>query len=110
MLPVNILLNFLMVHWLGLGMIGSPIAVSITYYLCALLLFIHVKTFGRSTTALAWSGFDKRALERGPCFQMLKLALPGILMVGSEWVAFEIVALVSRGLGTFAFLLLRRRC
>ncbi|UZJ57575.1 hypothetical protein CBS101457_006895 [Exobasidium rhododendri] len=98
MLPVNILLNFLMIHWLGLGMIGSPIAVSITYYLCALLLLIHVKTFGRSTTAQAWSGFDRRALELWPCLQMLRLALPGILMVGSEWVAFEIVALAAGNL------------
>jgi MATE family multidrug resistance protein len=95
MLPINILLNFLTIHWLGFGMIGSPIAVSITYYLCALLLFVHVKIFGRSTTAQAWSGFDKRTFERGPCLQMLRLAIPGILMVGSEWVAFEIVALVS---------------
>jgi MATE family multidrug resistance protein len=100
MLPVNVVLNFLFIHWLGLGMIGSPIAVSITYYLCALLLLLHVKTIGRSTTAKAWSGFDKRALERGPCFQMLRLAIPGVLMVGSEWVAFEIVALVSAGVGT----------
>lgn len=98
MLPVNILLNFLTIHWLNLGMLGSPIAVSITYYLCAILLLLHVKTFGKSTTAKAWTGFDRRALERGPCLQMLRLALPGILMVGSEWVAFEIVALAAGNL------------
>ncbi|KAF8957126.1 mate-domain-containing protein, partial [Flammula alnicola] len=33
------------------------------------------------------------------CYEFLKLALPGILMVGTEWAAFEIVALAAGRLG-----------
>lgn len=96
MSPINLLLNIATVRWLGLGMLGSPLAVSVTYYLCAMGVAIHVRTTGRHTLGRAWGGFSwKRVVERQPCIQMCRLALPGILMVGSEWVAFEVVALVS---------------
>lgn len=95
MAPVNLLLNLVFVRWLNFGLLGSPIAVSVTYYSSALLLAVYVKTRARNTLGKAWGGFNREAWRPDGCLAMLKLALPGVLMVGTEWVAFEIVALVG---------------
>ncbi|KAG6809774.1 hypothetical protein H0H92_014791 [Tricholoma furcatifolium] len=48
----------------------------------------------------AWGGFRLDIfLDIQGCWSFLRLALPGILMVGTEWAAFEIVALAAGRLG-----------
>ncbi|PPQ74024.1 hypothetical protein CVT24_012620 [Panaeolus cyanescens] len=80
--PINIVLNIYFIHYTPLGLLGSPVAVSIT---------------GNGT----WGGLQIRAvLDPRSCYEFLKLALPGILMVGTEWAAFEIVALAAGRLGS----------
>lgn len=82
---------------LDLGFIGAPMAVTITSNLMPLLLFLYVYFIaGRE----CWNGFTMRAFENwGP---MIKLALPGFLMLESEVMAFEILTLSASYLGTTA--------
>ncbi|KAI1503867.1 mate-domain-containing protein [Biscogniauxia marginata] len=93
--PINIITNWLLVWHLGWGFIGAPIAVAFTQNLMPILLLLYVRFVNGSQ---CWGGFTKRALTNwGP---MIRLALPGMIMVVAEWLAFEILTLVSSRLGT----------
>ncbi|KAG5949594.1 hypothetical protein E4U60_003741 [Claviceps pazoutovae] len=93
--PVNIFINWLLVWKLGWGFIGAPIAVAITETLLPILLFLYVVFIdGRQ----CWGGFSRRALSNW--WVMIRLALPGMIMVEAEWLAFEIMTLLSGRFGT----------
>ncbi|KAH9920427.1 MATE efflux family protein [Fomitopsis serialis] len=98
--PVNLGLNVFFVHYTSLGFLGSPVAISATFTLCFLILgtFTYFSPAHRANeawiTANVATVFDLRS-----CVQCLSLAIPGILMVGTEWAAFEIVALAAGHLG-----------
>ncbi|KAL4946796.1 hypothetical protein BDV06DRAFT_217954 [Aspergillus oleicola] len=93
--PLNALMNWLFVWQFGWGFIGAPIAVAITDTLMPFLLFLYVYFIDGSE---CWNGFDRRALGNwGP---MIRLALPGLLMVESECLAFECLTLGSSYFGT----------
>ncbi|KAJ3763514.1 mate-domain-containing protein [Lentinula raphanica] len=99
--PVNIGLNIGLVHYSSLELFGSPIALSITYWLAQFVLLCIITSFSpthrRNGT---WGGMQYRAVLRWKsCMTFLRLAIPGILMVGTEWAAFEIVALAAGRLG-----------
>ncbi|KAL2158975.1 hypothetical protein VTH06DRAFT_3005 [Thermothelomyces fergusii] len=92
--PANALLNWLFVWRLGLGFVGAPMAVAITQNLMPLLLALYVWKVDGSQ---AWGGFRRSALRNwGP---MIRLALPGMIMVVAEWFAFEILTLASGRMG-----------
>lgn len=94
--PLNALLNYLFVHVFGIGLYGAPIATGISYWLSFLLLVAYtVFIKGRE----CWGGLaPRRALQHlGP---FARLALLGVVHVGTEWWAFEIVALAAGRLGT----------
>lgn len=68
---------------------------AITDTLLPLTLLLYIRLF---TNDNCWPGFTKRALHNwGP---MIRLALPGLLMVEAECLAFEILTLVSSYFGT----------
>jgi MATE family multidrug resistance protein len=92
--PLNAFLNWFMVWHLNWGFIGAPIAVSITETLLPILLFLYVRFVDGYQ---CWGGFDKRALRNW--MPMIKLALPGLIMVLAEFLAFEILTLSSSWLG-----------
>ncbi|KAH7328761.1 mate-domain-containing protein [Stachybotrys elegans] len=94
--PLNVLLNYLFVHPLGFGLYGAPIATGISYWLSFFLLVAYAK-FVRGGEC--WGGFaPSRALKNlGP---FARLAFMGVIHVGTEWWAFEIVALAAGRLGT----------
>ncbi|KAJ5178629.1 Multi antimicrobial extrusion protein [Penicillium coprophilum] len=95
--PLNAFMNWFFVWKLQWGFIGAPIAVVITENLLPLCLFIYVYFFVGSE---CWCGFNKRAFQNwGP---MIRLALPGLIMVEAECLAFEILTLGSSYLGTSA--------
>ncbi|KAJ5813174.1 Multi antimicrobial extrusion protein [Penicillium robsamsonii] len=95
--PLNAFMNWFFVWKLQWGFIGAPIAVVITENLLPLGLFIYVYFFVGSE---CWCGFTKRAFQNwGP---MIRLALPGLIMVEAECLAFEILTLCSSYLGTSA--------
>jgi MATE family multidrug resistance protein len=92
--PLNAFLNWWMVWHLGWGFVGAPIAVVITENVMPILLFLYVRFVDGYQ---CWGGFDRRALRNwGP---MIKLALPGLVMVLAEFLAFEILTLSSSWLG-----------
>ncbi|KAA6407740.1 MAG: MATE efflux family [Lasallia pustulata] len=93
--PLNALMNWLFVWQFGWGFIGAPIAVAVVDTLLPILLALYVCFIaGRS----CWPGFTRRALQNwGP---MIRLALPGLLMVEAECLAFELLTLASSYFGT----------
>ncbi|KAI9261506.1 mate-domain-containing protein [Phascolomyces articulosus] len=94
--PLNFLINYTLVHAkpVCLGYIGAPIATSLSYWIMLLLLILYTcKLEGLE----AWGGWSKDALKNwGP---FLRLAIPGALMLCSEWWAYQITALATAYLG-----------
>ena len=88
--PLNVFLHWLLVWHLGWGFIGCPIAVVTTETLMPILLFLYVRFVGGME---CWPGFSRKAFVNwGP---MIRLALPGLIMVIAEFLAFEILTLGS---------------
>ncbi|KAH8112458.1 MOP flippase [Phellopilus nigrolimitatus] len=99
--PLNVVLNVVLVHHTPLRLLGSPLALSITYWIAFLLLVIITVVSPQHRNNKTWGGLKLReALDPNGVLRFLKLAVPGILMVGTEWAAFEIVALAAGRLGT----------
>ena len=92
--PLNALMNYIFVWQLKWGFIGAPIAVAITENLMPVLLFLYVRYIDGYQ---CWGGFDRRALKNW--MPMIKLALPGLVMVLAEFMAFEILTLSASWLG-----------
>ncbi|CAK5267436.1 unnamed protein product [Mycena citricolor] len=98
--PINVGLNIALIHHTSLGILGSPLALSITYWLCFALLVIWTWRSPVHAQNKTWAGFQPSAVfNLRSCYLFLQLAIPGILMVGTEWAAFEIVALAAGRLG-----------
>ncbi|KAF4972480.1 hypothetical protein FSARC_952 [Fusarium sarcochroum] len=94
--PLNALLNYIFIYPLGLGLYGAPIATGISYWLS---FFILVGYAAFVKGGECWGGFNLRQAFKhlGP---FAKLAFLGVIHVGTEWWAFEIVALAAGRLGT----------
>ncbi|KAM0722743.1 hypothetical protein Q7P37_002184 [Cladosporium fusiforme] len=86
--PFNAFLNWFLVWKLELGFIGAPIAVAITDNCLPIGLFIYVRFFSKNGMS-CWNGFTKKAFHNWD--PMVKLALPGVIMVEAEVLAFEIL-------------------
>ncbi|KAI8949081.1 MATE efflux family protein [Xylaria longipes] len=94
--PLNVLLNWLFVHKFEIGLYGAPIATGISYW-ASFLLLVAYAVFVRGHEC--WGGLDlKRAISH--LWPFTRLALLGFIHVGTEWWAFEIVALAAGRLGT----------
>jgi len=93
--PINVALNYLFVYTFKFGLLGAPAATGITYWLSFLLLLCYAKFINGSQP---WGGWSKRAFRGWLIF--IQLALMGILMVGTEWLAFEIITIMAGQLGT----------
>lgn len=100
LVPLNLVTNWLLV-WhptYGLGFVGAPIATSIGYWLISFLMLMYVWLIDGKK---CWGGLDlRKALTKwGP---MLKLALPGVVMVEAEYLAFEVLTILAASFGTSA--------
>ncbi|KAI0453439.1 mate-domain-containing protein [Xylaria acuta] len=94
--PLNVLLNWLFVHRFEVGLYGAPIATGISYW-ASFLLLVAYAVFVRGHEC--WGGLDpRRAISH--LWPFIRLALLGVVHVGTEWWAFEIVALAAGRLGT----------
>lgn len=88
--PANAFMNWLFVWHFNWGFVGAPIAVAITDNLLPLLLFLYVYFIDGKQ---CWNGLTRKAFSNwGP---MIKLALPGLLMVEAEFLAFEVLTLAA---------------
>ncbi|KAJ7272572.1 MOP flippase [Mycena haematopus] len=98
--PINVALNIFLIHYTSFGILGSPLALSLTYWLCFGLLGVWTWLSPAHKQNATWAGLQPSAVfHPRSCYLFLKLAIPGILMVGTEWAAFEIVALAAGRLG-----------
>ncbi|KAF8986866.1 hypothetical protein BGZ52_007301 [Haplosporangium bisporale] len=97
--PINVVLNYALVwnKYIGIGYIGAPIATSISYWNMLILLLLYIRFVDGYA---GWGGWTRDALTGWPAF--MKLALPGVLMVCTEWWAFEVMSLAASYLGTVA--------
>ena len=93
--PINAGLNYLFCYTLQLGLLGAPLATSISYWLSFILLVMYTRFIAGSD---CWGGWTRESLQNLSTFA--RLAALGIIHVGSEWWAFEIVALAAGRLGT----------
>ncbi|ROT35301.1 MATE efflux family protein [Sodiomyces alkalinus F11] len=94
--PLNACLNYLFVHTFGLGLYGAPLATGLSYWISFLLLVAYA-AFVRGKEC--WGGLQPRAAARN-VLPFARLAFLGVIHVGTEWWAFEIVALAAGRLGT----------
>lgn len=97
--PLNAFMNWFFVWHLDMGFAGAPLAVAITDNLLPLGLFIYVRFISKSGMS-CWSGFTKRAFSNWT--PMIKLALPGVVMVEAEMIAFEVLTFGASFFGTTA--------
>jgi MATE family multidrug resistance protein len=80
--PINVLLNYLFVFVLKWDLEGAALATVLSHNLLPILLFIYVY-FVNPRSLVCWAGFTRDAFRNwGP---MAKLAVPGIIMVETEW-------------------------
>ena len=95
--PINIVLNYVFVFVLDWDLTGAALATVVSNNLLPLLLWIYVY-FVNPSSLECWGGFSKSAFSKwGP---MAKLAIPGIVMVETEWLAFDILTFSSSYLST----------
>jgi multidrug resistance protein, MATE family len=93
--PINVFMHWLLVWKVGLGFVGAPIAATITQNLLPVLLILFVR-FVDGTQC--WGGVSKRAFTNWGV--IIRLALPGMIMVEAEWLAFEIITILASRFGT----------
>lgn len=95
--PLNVLLNYVLV-WnptIGMGYSGAPVAVAISEWAMALLLYLYVIFVdGRK----CWNGLSLDCFRQW--MPMLRLAIPGVIMVEAEFLAFEALTLGASYFGT----------
>lgn len=97
--PLNLLLHWTLV-WhprFGMGFIGAPIAISIIYWVISGMMLLYVLFIDGKK---CWGGFSLKALYNWGA--MLKLAIPGVIMVEAEYLAFEILTILAASFGTEA--------
>lgn len=95
--PVNAGLNYLFTYTFGIGLLGAPIATSVSYWLSFMLLVLYTRLVAGSE---CWGGWSQAAFKSLGTFA--RLAFMGVIHVGTEWWAFEIVALAAGRLGTIS--------
>ena len=93
--PLNAILCYTFCYTLNIGILGAPLAANISYWLSFILLVLYAKYIAGSEY---WGGWSRDAFKNLGTFT--RLAVLGILHVGTEWWAFEIVALAAGRLGT----------
>ncbi|KAF2257031.1 MATE efflux family protein [Trematosphaeria pertusa] len=93
--PLSAGLNYLFVYTFKLGLLGAPIATGIAYWVSFLLLLVYARFVDGWE---CWGGWSRKCLQN--MWTFARLAFLGVIHVGTEWWAFEIVALAAGKLGT----------
>ncbi|CAK7898176.1 ethionine resistance-conferring protein 1 [[Candida] anglica] len=104
--PCNAVMNYYLVQ--KLGYYGAPIAVAINYWLMAGGLFLAtiygIKAEDTPTglhPLVCWGGLNVRVAFKA-WDRLAYLAIPGLIMLEAEFLAFEILTLFASYLGTIA--------
>ncbi|KAF7584251.1 MATE efflux family protein [Clavispora lusitaniae] len=97
--PINIFLSWFLV-WdskYGIGYVGAPIATAINFWIMAILLVLYATFVDGSR---CWYGFCSPKELFSKWGQLSHLALPGIVMLESEYLAYELMTLFASYFGT----------
>lgn len=81
--PISAALNYLFVYTAGWGLYAAPLATGIGYWLSFLGLLLYAKFVAGGE---CWGGWTRKSLQNTGTFA--KLAVLGVLHVGSEWWVF----------------------
>ncbi|KAJ5177414.1 Multi antimicrobial extrusion protein [Penicillium coprophilum] len=95
--PLSAALNYIFCYKFEIGLLGAPLATGLCYWLSFALLVLYARFISGSE---CWGGWSREAFQNLRTFA--RLALMGIIHVGTEWWAFEIVALAAGRLGTIS--------
>ncbi|KAF2124760.1 MATE efflux family protein [Dothidotthia symphoricarpi CBS 119687] len=96
-MPINILLNYLFVFVLQWDLEGAALATVISNNLLPFLLWVYVY-FVNPSSLECWGGFSRAVFTNwGP---MVQLAVPGIIMCETEWLAFDILTFSTSYIST----------
>ncbi|KAK2766865.1 hypothetical protein FQN54_006179 [Arachnomyces sp. PD_36] len=95
--PLNAFMNWLFVWKFEWGFVGAPVAVVITNYCLPSVLLAYTSLI---VGLECWNGFTYKAFTNWSV--MIKLAIPGFLMVESEVLAFEILTFAASHFGKTA--------
>ncbi|EGW33610.1 uncharacterized protein SPAPADRAFT_60944 [Spathaspora passalidarum NRRL Y-27907] len=97
--PLNILLSWFLVwnETYGLGYIGAPIATAINFWFMSFLMIMYVRFIDGYK---CWFGIAKFTELISNWSQLYRLAIPGIIMIESEYIAYEIMTLFASYFGT----------
>ncbi|KAG9244428.1 mate-domain-containing protein [Calycina marina] len=93
--PLNVGLNYLCVYTFKMGLMGAPVATGISYWVSFIMLVLYARFVAGSN---CWGGWTRASCQNLGVFS--RLAALGVVHVGTEWWAFEIVALAAGRLGT----------
>eukprot|EP00112_Aurelia_sp_Birch-Aquarium-sp1_P024064 Seg744.1 transcript_id=Seg744.1/GoldUCD/mRNA.D3Y31 product="Multidrug and toxin extrusion protein 1" protein_id=Seg744.1/GoldUCD/D3Y31 len=80
-----VLFNLILVYFLKYGIVGSGIAVDLSYIVLCILIFGYIF---RKKIFKTWPGWSLECLEQWG--QFVKLALPGALMIIFDWGTAEV--------------------
>ncbi|EGV64041.1 ethionine resistance protein [Yamadazyma tenuis] len=104
--PSNAIMNFYFVS--KLGYYGAPLAVAINYWIMALGLLVGTVYFVKPEQTASglhplkcWNGLNVKEAF-GAWDKLIYLAIPGLIMLEAEFLAFEILTLIASYLGTVA--------
>ncbi|KAM0553262.1 hypothetical protein ACHAPJ_007552 [Fusarium lateritium] len=93
--PLSFFQNWLFVFKLGWGFPGAAVAMAVTHNLLPILLILYVRLFEGYE---CWKGFSLKAFSNwGP---MIKLALPGMIMIEAQFSVLEILTIAAGRFGT----------
>ncbi|CEP61187.1 MATE family efflux transporter LALA0_S02e08680g [Lachancea lanzarotensis] len=101
--PINVLLNYLFVLRLGMGYIGAPLAVSLTFTLMGMTLSGYIWYCARQESSVnCWNPLSNWRPIFSQWKTMISLAIPGIIMIEAEFLAFESLTFLAARFGTNA--------
>ncbi|KAH8651134.1 mate-domain-containing protein [Xylariales sp. PMI_506] len=93
--PVSVFLNWILVWKVEFGFIGAALAVAATRNLLGIFLIFYVVFVDGLK---CWGGFSRKAFTNWGV--MSRLAIPGLIMLEAELLAFEIMTFFSSTFGT----------
>lgn len=99
--PINICISWFLV-WnksYGLGYVGAPIATALNFWFMSLMLVLYVRYIDGKK---CWYGLAELSQLLKDWGQFAHLAIPGVVMIESEYLAYEIMTLFASYFGTTA--------
>ncbi|XP_077868284.1 multidrug and toxin extrusion protein 1-like [Saccoglossus kowalevskii] len=83
---LGIPIHYVLILVLDLGISGAALAHSLVWWLISITLFVYIKI--RKLHKSTWAGWSYECLNDWDVY--VKISLAGILMIASEWWAFEV--------------------